>query len=421
MSVADRQNDGAATPLRITPTIFVALVFGLLLAVLAFSQAAASTGLRFDTLRPLGGSFFSWRGAQRDLAIDLFENRKKVGSARLIRSGRTGLAYAPLSARSLWMVGKGYEAQQRPAAARRAMLRAQMITRRDAAVQLWLAEAAFRREDIAAGLAHYDLMMRSEPATTGEILPRLAAIIVAPEGRRFLLPYARASNPWFSPLLTTAANKLPKAEPVGRLLIERRAKAPEIDGLEETYAGLMTKMVNEGAVDVALRVYPLLPKARKGVLNDISGVVDGKVAEGYPPFIWSFANDAYGATLVGTNANSSGMEFYGAPGTVGLAASKLVTPGSATQLRWRVLDRSANLQSRATWVASCVAGRGKGEEQTSINLLDRAVPLNKPLVMPLPANCTVVRVDMRVAGGIGTSPVSLIVDNLGLVRAAPVN
>ena len=34
MPVADRQNDGAATPLRITPTIFVALVFGLLLAVL---------------------------------------------------------------------------------------------------------------------------------------------------------------------------------------------------------------------------------------------------------------------------------------------------------------------------------------------------------------------------------------------------
>jgi hypothetical protein len=68
-----------------------------------------------------------------------------------------------------------------------------------------------------------------------------------------------------------------------------------------------------------------------------------------------------------------------------------------------------------------VAGKGKGTEQTSTNLFDRAVPLNKPMVMPLPANCTVVRVDMRVAGGIGTSPVSLIVDHLGLVKAASVN
>lgn len=421
MSISDGQGTGARTPLRLTPKTFVALLFGLLLSVLAFSQAAASTSIKLDMFRPLGGSFFSWRSAQRDLTVDLFAKRSKIHAEQLIRSGRTGLTYAPLSARSLWMVGKGYEEQKKLDDARRVMARAQGISRRDAAVQLWLAEDAFRREDIPKGLAHYDLILRAEPAMTDEILPRLAAIMVAPQGRRYLLPYARSNNPWFSPLLTTAANRLAKAEPVGRLLLERRAKAPAIKELDQTYAGLMTKMVNEGSVDIALQVYPLLPNARKEALSDISGIIDGKVAEGYPPFIWSFASEAYGATLVSVSAKSSGMEFYGAPGTVGVAASKLVTPGTATQLRWRVIDRATNLQSAASWVATCVSGKAKGAQETSINLLDRAVALNKAMVMPLPANCSVVRVDMRVAGGIGTNPASLIVDDLKLVQPPRTN
>ena len=36
--------------------------------------------------------------------------------------------------------------------------------------------------------------------------------------------------------------------------------------------------------------------------------------------------------------------------------------------------------------------------------------------MPLPANCNVVRIDMRVAGGIGTNPVSLIVEDLAMLK-----
>lgn len=417
MRIADRGSGVTSTRLFFTPKTFVALFAGLLLSVLAFSQSAAATGLSLETFRPLGGSFFAWRTSQRALVVDLFAKRKKVDAQRLILSGRAGLTYAPLSARSLWTIGKGYEAQGKTEAAMRAMSRAQKITRRDAAVQLWLADEAFRRRSIGVGLAHYDLIMRSEPAAMGEILPRLAAIVVAPEGRRYLLPYAHANNPWFSPLLTTATNNLPKAEPVGRLLLERRAKAPDIEGLEQTYAALMIKMVNEGAVDVALQVYPKLPKGNKEVLSNINGMVNGKVAVGYPPFVWSFANDAYGATFVSLNSKSTGMEFYGASGTIGIAASKLVKPASATQFRWRVRDRSTNLQSSANWIATCVAGKAKGARQTSINLLDRSVVQGKVLAMPLPANCNVVRIDMRIAGGIGTNPANLIVEDLTMLKA----
>lgn len=405
--------------LRLTPKLFFTLLAGLLLSVLAFSQAAASTGIGIDSFRPLGGSFFSWRSGQRALAIAAHENRDKVDAQRLIASGQAGLGYAPLSARSLWMVGKGFEARKDMPAARRAMARAAQITRRDGAVQLWLAEDDFRREQIADGLQRYDLIIRADPAASAEIVPRLAAVMVAPEGRRYLQPYVGAQNPWYPALLRTAVDTLPKAGPVGLLLVENGKKAPRSDELEPVYARLVGRLVNEGAQDLALRLYPKLPNGKTSALSNVSGVVNGKLDVGYPPFIWLLANEAYGATLVSLGANDSGLELYGAPGTIGVAASKLIAPQDATQLRWQVLDRSPNLQSAASWVATCVTGNGKGGQETSINLLNEAVALNKMLAMSLPRDCEIVRLDMRLAGGIGTNAASLIVGNLALVKAAP--
>lgn len=415
--MADRE----APSMRFTPKMFMALLSGLLLAVLAFSQAAAATGMTLDSFRPLGGSFFSWRSVQRELAINLFQERKKVDSRRLMASGWTGLSYAPLSARSLWMVGKGYEAQKNMTAARRVMMRAQRVTRRDPAVQLWLAEDAFRREDVAQGLAHYDLIIRSEPATSGEILPRLAAVMAARQGRPYLQSYIDARNIWYPGLMASAVNLLPKAEPIGRLLIERRAKAPDLAELDPIYAKLVTRLVDEDSVDIALQAYPLLPNGKAEVLGNVSGMANGRAIAGYPPFIWSLANDAYGASFVSVDRGGGGMEFFAAPGTVGMAASKLVKLSPGSRLHWRVYDRTPNMQSAANWVATCVAGDGKGEQQRSINLLAQTVPLNKPLSMALPSNCDVVRLDMRVAGGIGTGPVSLIVGDLAHAKAPSTN
>lgn len=420
MGVADyRRPRGGNAPLRLTPKLFFALLAGLVLAVLAFSQTAASTGIRIDGFRPLGGSFFAWRSGQHMLAVELLDKRKRLEANRMIESGRAGLGYAPLSARSLWMVGQGFEAQKDLKAARRVMARAAQVTRRDAGVQLWLAEDSFRRSQIAEGLRYYDLIIRSEPAASAEILPRLSAVMAAPQGRRYLQRYVGGDNPWYPALLRTAVDTLPKADPIGRLLIEKGAKAPSNPELEPVYAKLVSRLVDEGAQDIALQLYPLLPNGKVAALSNVSGLVDGKLDAGYPPFIWSFANDALGASLVSLGNGGNGLEFYGGSGAIGMAASKLIAPKSGSQLRWRVHDRSVNLQSAAAWVATCVAGKAKGAQETSVNLLNEAVPLNKTLSMALPDNCGLVRLDMRVAGGIGTAPASLIVGNLALANATP--
>lgn len=403
---------------RLTPGIIVALFSGLLAAILAFSQAAASTGIVIDTFRPLGGGFFSWRSGQNQLAQQLYDKRGKVDAKLLFATGRTGLDYAPLSARSLWMVGKGYEEKANLSRARQAMLRAEQITRREAAVQLWLAEDSFRRERIAAGLHHYDLIIRSRPEAMREILPRLAAVMVAPAGRKYLQPYVRQSNPWFPELLAIAVERLPQAEPVGRLLVERKSKAPDLPQLDGIYAQLVSKLVSQGADDVAVQLYPLLPRGNTSVLTNVSGVFDGQPVKGYPPFIWEFGNAAYGATLVSIDSGGAGIEFYGASGTVGVAATKLVAQKGSSQFRWRVRERVPNLQSSATWVATCLSGRSEGTRVISVNLLDAKTPANRDMTMSLPTECNIVRLDMRIVGGIGTNPASLIVTGLSLGKTA---
>lgn len=417
MRSADRgKGAGSVVPPSVTPALVVALFGGLLGGVLAFSQVAASTGIVIDSFRPLGGVFFSWRSGQTQLARSLHDGRSKVDPKLLMKSGRIGLSYAPLSARSLWMVGKGYEAKGNIAGARKAMGRAETITRRDAAVQLWLSEDAIRQKSIDAALLHYDLIIRSTPEARPEILPRLAALMVAPLGRKYLLSYARPDNPWFPDLLATAVERLPRAEPIGLLLLERQAKAPNLPQLEPVYSKLVAKLVSEGAHDVALDLYPLLPRGNVAVLRNISGVVDGKSLTGYAPFTWDFAVEDYGATLISAGAGQAGIEFYGASGTIGVAASKLVAPGNAKLMRWRIEERSPNLQSSASWVATCLSGPAEGARQTSTNLLDKSAPTGKDLTMALPANCDVVRLDLRIAGGIGTNPASLIVTRLALVK-----
>lgn len=404
---------------RMNPRLLGAGLVGAMLAALSFSQVAASIGVAIETFRPLGGSFFSWRGGQRNLAISLDQGRNKANSATLIEAGRMGLTYAPLSARSLWLIGQGFAAQKRPDAALRVMARAEKVTRRDAAVQLWLGDNKLRKGEIGAALRHYDLIIRTEPAAGGEVVNRLAAVMTAKEGRRYLQPYVRADNEWLPALLAAGVERLPRAEPVGRLFLERKAKAPNLPALEPTYARLVLRLVDEGAHDVALQLYPLLPRGNQAALANVSGVAGGKPLTGYPPFTWHFPDGApQGATLVGLDDGGSGIEFFGASGTVGIAAAKLITPGATTGLRWQVQQRSPNLQSSATWVATCLSGRSKGQSRSSIDLLAKATPERKMLTMQMPGDCDLVRLEMRVAGGIGRDPASLIVSHLGLSKPA---
>jgi hypothetical protein len=401
--------------MKLTPSIFVGLVAGLFLAVLAFSQAAASVGLSIDSFRPLGGSFFSWRAGQTKAALAISSQGSRVNVAAAQRLGRETLVHAPLTPRSLWLIGKSMEIGGAQSKARKAMLQAERLSRRDSAVQLWLGADRLRSGNIAAGLRHFDLMIRGDSEAANAVVPRMALIILAPEGRRQLAPYIRENNPWLSHLFQVAVTDLPRSAPMAQLLIDRRKKAPDIEDGQFIYSTLMTRLIAEGAYPSALQLYPLLPGSNRGTLRNVSGATAGELDQGYPPFVWAFSDgSAQGGEFVSVEGGGTGIDIFASPGTVGVAGVKLVAVNPGDALYWQVADRTGNLESSATWVATCLAGPSAKKKVESANMLSASVPQNKILKMAMPTGCNLVRLDMRVAGGIGRDPTNVTVSALKL-------
>jgi hypothetical protein len=346
--------------------------------------------------------------------MKIFESRDRANAERAIGVGRSTLHLAPLTPRSLWLVGQGMEIKGDLPGARRAMTQAERISRRDGAVELWLGSDNFRRGEVEAGLRNFDLMIRGDRNAGSAIMPRLSLIILAPEGRRHLMPYIRKDNPWLADLMQAAVAHLPRAEPLAVLLIDREQKAPDVDTLYPVYSALMKRLVQERAYGPALRLHSLLPGADPANLRDVGAIGDGTPDKGYPPFIWDFPDSSdRGGSVVGV-AGGNGLDIFGSPGTVGVAASKLVTPQGASALRWRIDDRTTNVQSDAVWEATCLTGKAAGSVRRSANLLDESFPLGRAMTMPLPDDCSLLRIEMRIAGGIGRTPAAITVSGLKL-------
>ncbi len=400
---------------KLTPRIFIGLVFSLFLAALAFSQASASIGLSLASFRPLGGGFFSERSGHLRLALQVLDPKQKVSAKTLLTAGRNSLLNAPLTPRSLWLVGEGMKQQGNMAKARRAMEQAHRVSRRDSAVELWLGQDRLRQGRIEQGIQHYDLMLRGNAEASADIMPRLALVLMSREGRHYLSPYVREDNPWVLSLLQAAGSNLPRSAPFAQLLVNLKNKVPDVPNVRPVYAQLISKLISERQFKLALQLYPRLPGAQSSSLTNVMVGGDGRTG-GYPPFTWDFVySDERDAAIVGLGGKSVGIEFSGSPGTVGIAASKLIAPRGPQNFRWMVVDKTPNIQATANWQLTCLVGTSAGKSSRSVDLFAESVPLEKPMQMAIPSGCELYRLDMRVAGGIGRNPAALTVGGLTMV------
>jgi hypothetical protein len=164
-----------------------------------------------------------------------------------------------------------------------------------------------------------------------------------------------------------------------------------------------------------MRLYPKLPGANLATLHSLNPAVGGKLQEEYPPFVWEFADgDAQGGGIIGLTLANVGLEIFGSPGTVGVAASKLLVPGANTKLEWVTVQRTGNSESSANWEMTCLLGNAAGSKVDSGNLYASYLPVNRKLSMRVPGACDLFRVDLRISGGVGRTPADLVVGNFAL-------
>lgn len=403
--------------LRIGLPTVMALGVGALLATLAFSHAAASVGVAIDAFRPLGGNFFALRSQQTQLLSSIGPTGEIGRPKAVVRFGQSVLEHSPLSPRPAWLLALGYAAEGNTEKARKAMLRVERISQREPGVQLWLATDLFRRGDPEAGMRHFDTLLRSASAgVSTEILARLAPVLAAPEAREALAPYARRDNPWYGRFIETAARDLPEPEPAALFLIELRREAPSGKVEREAYTTLMQRLAQKQSYTLMTRLYPLLPGANAAELRSVA-VAGTSSAAVYPPIGWDLANaNERGGGTIALGEDRQGLEFFAATGTTGTAGRKLLMPGVARVLRFRIADRTVNPDASANWVATCVGEGSRAVRTQSTELM--SAPQSRTLTFDLPASCPLVRLEMRIAGGTGREPSSITVEQLELARAS---
>jgi len=396
--------------LALVLTIFL----GLLSATLAFSHAAAQTGVALSAFRPLGGSFFAWRSGQVKLAAEAGRGGTQIKKLPLVSSGQQILLNAPLTPRGLWFIGLGREAHGNHKGARSAFTMAERLSRREGSVQLWLAADDLKKMRGESGLRHFDIVLRTTPEAAQEILPRLSLAALSPDGRAALKPYMRPENPWMSHFLVVAVDRVPRAESLALLLVEPGVQLPKGQMAEDAYASLVRRLAGENSYDMLRRIYPRLPGADGATLTGLALEQLSGSGDGYAPVIWDLgtSSDRGGAPVLLGN-KGIGIEFFASPGTVGAAGSKLLEQNGNRALRWTVVDRTVNQDASARWIATCVGTEGAGASTSSEDLTRLIV--GKQAQLSLPAGCPMVRLDFRIAGGTGRQPSNIVIGGLSLV------
>jgi hypothetical protein len=156
----------------------------------------------------------------------------------------------------------------------------------------------------------------------------------------------------------------------------------------------------------------LLPGADLQALGTLKVRQSSRTAN-YPPIDWDFGdtNDRGGTPSALKNGGQA-IEFFAAPGTLGSAGVKLLTPGNNRSLHFRIQSRVVNPDTMANFRATCLSADGDGLSRASRNLT--RVPLNQDLVFALPIGCELMRLELRMGGGNGREPASLLIEGLRL-------
>ncbi|RYY22806.1 MAG: hypothetical protein EOP62_22165 [Sphingomonadales bacterium] len=400
----------------------VIAILAIALAVFAFANAASQLGAKLSAFKPLGPAFYSNRADLVRLEVGIAKRPVAAGEQRFGATAIEMLSWSPLNARALRNYALHREAQGDVAGARKIFLAGDAISRRDGVTQYWLINDAAKRGNVSGALDHFDRALRTMPDATQPMIEQLAVSTILPEARQALTRFVRKDNPWLVRYVQAAVEKLPKVEPLAQLFVDAK-QAPDLPALNTSYGQIVDGLVSDQKTALLQRFYPLLPKADRGDIKSIA-INEDTFKGGYAPVVWDLgqSSDRGGALI--KSGGTVGLELYGLPDTLGVAARKLIIPpASAQRFSWVATDRGSNADSAAFWVLSCLRdvgkaavggkatvggkanGRGKANEVRSTNLLAAKTLRGQ---MALPKGCDSIMISFEIDGGTGRDPARMV-------------
>lgn len=399
----------AQAPVRTRLKLLWAMPLAIFLAVAAFANAAARNDAAIPAFSSLGPSFYGWRAAHARAERSFVERASPETRSNLQAISRPVAVREPLALPAWRSVALAAGQPGRHDRTRTIMRAADRLSRRDPIVQAWLIDDGIRRSDISGTLRHFDALLRTEPEARVPLLTRLVGVLGNARARRDLARFVASDTPWYPEFAAVALQRTPRIAPLAQLLMDADA-VPDDSLLRQIYAGIVTRMVREGEFDLLRRLYPSLPGAGEDALSTLS--LTNADESSYPPIGWEMLNepDRAAAIVDSDDGNGAGaIEGVTEPLIDGLVARRLVfPPADATAITWRVIDRDGWRDSTAVLQARCL---------DAVAISGNLFAIDTAASLALPRSCPVAMVELRMFGGTGRDPATIVIDRIAFARS----
>ena len=261
---------------------------------------------------------------------------------------------------------------------------AQMLSRRNAQIQLWSIEDAVGRGDITVALRWYDVTLRTKPEMSNALYPVLAKASRDPTIRAALVRTLASKPLWADSYISYAAEQTDDPQNTAALFIALRMGGVTIPATAQ--AAVISIMLGAGNFDQAWRYYAGI---RRGA--DRTRSRDPRFAamiEAPSAFDWMTLGDNSVAASI-QRTRDAGMFEFSAPPSIGgavLQQVQLLPPGS-----YRLTGYSDGIaqETRALpyWTLSC---RSDGRELGRVTVPNSAEASGMFTgTLTVPANCSV--------------------------------
>lgn len=309
-------------------------------------------------------------------------------------------------------LGLAAATQGKATEARRFLAYAQMLSRRNAQIQLWSIEDAVTRDDVAGALRWYDVALRTNPSLGDVLYPVLAQAARDPAIRSELVRTLVGKPIWADSYINYAVQQRDDPRSTALLFLELRKRGVAVS--ESARAAVVNALLESGHADEAWRYYATLRLgADRRRARDPRFTVTPATAS---LFDWLPINDGNVSASI-QRARDGGAFEFSAPATIGgavLQQVELLPPGM-----YHLTGHSNGIAQETGalpyWALSC---RSDGRELGRVTLPNSSQADGMFAgLLTVPSNCSVQALTLFAPPSDATGGTSGQIDRVALVPA----
>ncbi len=324
----------------------------------------------------------------------------------------SALRQQAINPKALRLLGYYADTQGESEKAEKFIRAAEKLSRREAASQLWLIEAAARKNDSLQALTHYNIVLRTKPDTQAILFPRLLSAIDDRAIRNGLKPYIRSDDEWAAAFLFFANAKSSNLPALVDLMIEtgglrdrKVAKQQEL--------GLLSRLLNEKYFAEARRLFLEMPGAKPDHLESAAFTAEDLNGD-FGVMGWSIIdNPDSGAGFIGKSKIAPvSLSVFANSATTGIVANKplYLKPG-AYRFNAKLTELNRGDGGFLRWQIRCPTLEN-GPAIWTLDSIDRA----SVATIEIPANCPFQFIDIIASGGKGQNGLEAMVSSIAMTK-----